>query len=157
MSREQINTLPIGEKLKLLNFILDNSDEALSYAINYYNSYGVDNIKFSPPNPNKCEGYWTKTKNNTYLPTVSNQVWRGKNNWLEKAFVVNANTPTVAYRGIAFSRLDGSPVGNQEFQDETNNICWPEGYIEHYIQDHNVMPTEKFYQYVNSRYNEIKH
>jgi hypothetical protein len=53
------------------------------------------------------------------------------------------------------SRIDGSWIGASEYQDKRNNICWPGGYIEHYIEDHNVMPTEKFYKYINARYDEI--
>jgi len=160
MSRHEIENLSIEEKLQLFEFILDNSPEALYYAMEYYEDYIIShntssNIIFSPPNPNKCEGYWIKTKDNRYLPIVSDNTWVDKSEWLQKAYIVNANTPMVAYRGLSFSRLDGSVVGNEEYQDTTNNICWPQGYIEHYIQDNNVMPTEKFYKYINARYDQI--
>lgn len=157
MLRQEINTFTTDNKLELLDFILDNSVDALHYALQYYNHISVkeETIKLSPPNPNKCEGYWTKTRDNRYLPIISNEVWTEKSEWLQKAYVVNANTPTVSYRGIAFSRLDGSFVGNEEYQDTINNICWPEGYVEHYIRDNNVMPTERFYNYINARYDQL--
>ena len=182
MARYYINDLPVEAKLQLLDFILDNSQEALDYAMLYHDQYmsneylrhddhrGMDanrqqntqtgdrattSLIFSPANHNKCEGYWSKGKENSYLPVVSDKVWEGKEEWLRKAFVVSDNTPVVAYRGIAFSRLDGTAVGNEEYQDEANNMCWPSGYLEHYVRDNNVMPTEKFYNYVNSRYEDI--
>jgi hypothetical protein len=160
MSRQEIDNLSVADKLQLLDFILDNSLEALYYGMEYCEDYirqhdAIPNITFSPPNPNKCEGYWTKTKDNKYLPIISDNPWIDKSEWLQKAYIVNSNTPMVAYRGLSFSRLDGSVVGNEEYQDTTNNICWPQGYIEHYIRDHNVMPTEKFYNYINTRYEQL--
>ena len=175
MARYDINDLSVEAKLQLLDFILDNSQEALDYAKMYHEhymnwAYGADpnhqqntatgdknntGAIFSPPNHNKCEGYWSRGKENRYLPVVSDKVWGEKEEWLRKAFVVSDNTPVIAYRGIAFSRLDGTPVGNEEYQDESGNMCWPSGYLEHYVRDNNVMPTEEFYNYVNSRYEDI--
>jgi len=97
----------------------------------------------------KCEGYW----NNNYRPVISNVIWKDKKQWLTKALFVEKHTNKICYRGLSFSRIDGTVVGNCEYYDNYHNICWPEGYIEHYIKDHNVMPTERFYHYINNQYN----
>ena len=56
-------------------------------------------------------------------------------------------------RGIAFSRLQPTDevVGSAEYKLKTADgisIRWPQGYAEHYIGKHNVMPTERFFTYI---------
>jgi hypothetical protein len=51
--------------------------------------------EFMTPSGLACEGYWSRT----YLPIISNKIWNGKEKWLQKAFIVNENTPTVVYGG----------------------------------------------------------
>lgn len=103
---------------------------------------------FSPSNPNKCEGYWSKD----YKPIVSKFIWAEKDLWIAKALYISSITPSISYRGLAFSRIDGTIVGNKEYYDAEYDICWPEGYIEHYIKDNNIMPTKRFYDYINMKY-----
>lgn len=103
---------------------------------------------FMPPSTSKCEGYWNKQ----YRPVISTKIWYGKDEWIRKALIVEHHTPQKSFRGISFSRIDGTPVGNKEYYDVINNMCWPEGYVEHYIKNYNVMPTQKFYHYINYRY-----
>ncbi len=58
----------------------------------------------------------------------------------------------LSYRGYTPSRLDPNIiVGSKEYYDPEYNIGWPEGYAEHYISKHNVMPTERFFNYVMSK------
>jgi len=104
--------------------------------------------EYMPPSKFKCEGYWGKG----YKPTISKENWNGKQEWVNRAIFVEKYTPIRSFRGISFSRIDGSPVGNKEYYDVTNNICWPEGYVQHYILNNNVMPTERFFNYINYRY-----
>ena len=71
-----------------------------------------------------------------------------------------SGTTNINYRGLAPCRIEIGyvPVGNKEFREYENGksiICWPEGYGEHYIGKHNVMPTEKFFNYVINKYEEI--
>ena len=52
------------------------------------------------------------------------------------------------FRGRSPSRIElNHDVGNGiEFYDK--GICWPEDYVSHYIDNYNVMPTKKFYNYI---------
>ncbi|CAD7950799.1 unnamed protein product [Amoebophrya sp. A120] len=61
------------------------------------------------------------------------------------------------YRGLAFSRVaPGEIVGSGEYQaeyfdtveHERRIMVWPQGYAEHYICQHNVLPTERFFRFV---------
>ena len=57
-----------------------------------------------------------------------------------------------AMDGLAPSRMDGSNVGSGEFCDgsgpDGGAIRWPEGYARHYIGEHDVVPTRRFFEYV---------
>lgn len=107
--------------------------------------------EFSEETKLVAEGYWS----DTYLPKPSKKIWLDKEKWVEAALLVCENTETVSYRGFSLSRLDGSIVGSREYVDKKNGMRWPHGYIEHYIRDHNVPPTKKFYNYIIKRHNEL--
>lgn len=104
-----------------------------------------------------------------YQPLISTRIWSGKQEWLKKAYAIEeyfyapyrdyilngksfpGQLHYRAYRGLSPSRIvPGYYVGNGEYED--GDMCWPEGYVKHYIEDHNVMPTQRFYDYVNTRY-----
>lgn len=115
-----------------------------------------------------------------YRPIPSTRVWHGKKDWLRKVNAIEAYIRTIpgtqddfpmnmdvderrqrrvtAYwrsRGLSPSRLvPGVMVSSDEYEDfdQDRSICWPGGYVGHYIQDGNVMPTRTFYDYVNRRY-----
>lgn len=131
----------------------------------------IDPPEYMPETPMACEGYWGE-----YMPIPSTKVWAGKNIWLQKVAAIEAYIQSLpasmttfpmnmsrherdarrvtahwVARGLSHSRLvSGAVVAAGEYED--NGICWPEGYVEHYIRDHNVMPTKRFYDYVNARY-----
>ena len=105
--------------------------------------------EFSPPNPLKCEGYWSKD----YIPKVCTLDWLDKDKFIEMANIIEEDLKKKKsiknYMGYAHSRLvPGHKVGIGTFVDPSCDISWPEGYVQHYIRDHNVMPTEKFYDYM---------
>ena len=52
----------------------------------------------------------------------------------------------MVWRGFANSRLTGEPVAAGEFI--MDGVKWPYGYVDHYIRDHNVMPTKRFYEFI---------
>eukprot|EP00392_Amoebophrya_sp_AT5.2_P010897 g10964.t1 len=66
--------------------------------------------------------------------------------------LVEAHTHVKHWHGAAPSRIEeGKNVGTQEYQDNLNNLIWPQGYAEHYIGKHNVPPTLRFVYYIRYR------
>lgn len=114
--------------------------------------------EFMPPLPQdlKGEGYWSPT----YMPIVSTKEWKGKQQWIDRVAVIELQAEKkendvqwMQALGYAPSRLvPGFKVGSGEYRD--GNISWPEGYVEHYVRDHNVMPTQRFYNYINNKYSQ---
>ena len=107
------------------------------------------------PDNLRCEGYWDEA----YHPAnfINQDRWSGKEEWLRRAYAVNnylkQNRMFNQYRGFAHSRLvAGQNVGSGEYYDQAYNMCWPEGYVGHYIDDNDVMPTQRFYEYILMRY-----
>jgi hypothetical protein len=129
--------------------------------------------EFSLPSPFKCEGYWDPLSKSGkgYQPLPSSYLWVDKSNWLLKLEAIEnylKSLPVtmkddkyhlgyVSYRGLSPSRLvKNEYVGNGEYYDrDYDNMCWPDGYRSHYIQEYNVMPTQRFYEYVNTRYQQL--
>ena len=108
-----------------------------------------------------CEGYW----NLNYKPQdFVSKGWKDKSKFLKSLKVIEEKLKSKppgfkSFKGYSYSRFakgnigDKDRVGSGEFNDMYNNkrICWPEGYGEHYIGLHDVMPTKRFYNYVISR------
>jgi hypothetical protein len=103
----------------------------------------------------KAEGkYVTECYTKKGEGKICSRVWR---NFDTERY---SGTTNINYRGLSPCRIEIRyvPVGNKEFREYENGksiICWPEGYGEHYIGKHNVMPTEKFFNYVINKYEEI--
>lgn len=127
----------------------------------------VDELK--PPSYAKssslgCEGYWSDgrgedKKSKSYQPIPSDEVWGGKSVWMDRPKTVEKYISGVSgetykcFRGMTPCRLCNEMVGNCEYH--MGKMCWPEGYVEHYIGHHNVMPTKKFYKFINKTYESI--
>jgi hypothetical protein len=63
-------------------------------------------------------------------------------------------------RGLATSRLDGTLLGNQEFVDRAppgrhEPVCWTGDFRDHYVEQHHVVPSRRFYEYVIAKYNTL--
>ena len=103
----------------------------------------------------KAEGkYVTECYTKKGEGKICSRVWR---NFDTERY---SGTTNINYRGLSPCRIEIRyvPVGNKEFREYENGksiICWPEGYGEHYIGKHNVMPTEKFFNYVINKYEEV--
>ena len=121
--------------------------------------------EFSPPRPSYlfCEGHWDLEPGQyspagDYLPVSSKYQWPDKKEWLAAAYKVNKWMKDHKFysqmRGYAPSRLTGEHVGSGSYQEP--NMCWPENYIGHYIEDNNVMPTQKFYTYIITKAAQLK-
>lgn len=124
--------------------------------------------EFMPPSPYQpAEGYWADMESkdrNRYMPIISKKVWKDKLKFLQALERIEGSMPryiwspdtrqefyNVSFRGLAYSRIDGTGVGNSEFVDLEKDIKWPQGYAQHYIGKHNVMPTKRFFEYVMYR------
>lgn len=166
---------PIIRDYGILNFIQDIRPAPItSYLTPNLNPKDGDppefmspiSIKGFDPKDYLCEGYWSEVNSGEYQPIVSNKPWIGKEEWIMKALTVqnylkrfesgamqnfhNRSPGVMHHLGYAPSRIDQSFLGASEYID--GDICWPYQYVEHYIQEHNVPPTERFYHYINQRY-----
>lgn len=52
----------------------------------------------------------------------------------------------LTYRGCSGSRIDGSHLGNAEFQTAT--WLWPADFGTHYVLEHRCKPTDEFLEYI---------
>lgn len=51
------------------------------------------------------------------------------------------------YRGFSVSRIDKKTIiGSAEYF--TTEWTWPDGFAEHYVQDHRVKPTDEFLKFI---------
>jgi hypothetical protein len=143
-------------------------------SFNDYNYYLNDPniiIKKESKEENRKEGYWKDTSdtyNNqnafwhkTYPMPQRNTINQTiKNEFLEKLDSVEKymikNKKYSAFMGSSYCRLADYDKctkkdrnGSIEYVDSSNNWAWPEGY-KHYIVEHNVSPTNEFYEYIMS-------
>lgn len=130
---------------------------------------------FSKPNPYGCEGYWDDEHDEKnwkgYLPIVSKKTWPDKEKWLARlkfiepsgykdghdVFLHNDGKKfnVIQYEGCSLSRIQPNwDVGCDEY--EYKGVCWAQGYAEHYIGKYNVMPTERFYNFVNNTWEDLQ-
>lgn len=110
--------------------------------------------EFMPHKPDylKCEGYWSED----YMPIVSKQEWPDKQKFCEAVTMIEKyltrKRKVIHYRGLSPSRLyPNQYVGSKEYKDKHHSMGWPEDYVQHYILENNVMPTERFFNYVCER------
>src|SRR5438105_13571601 len=114
--------------------------------------------EFMLPKRLEREGYWSERKEkNGYLPIVSKLVWKDKAKFCKMVEFIESYLESIDccthWRGMSPSRLvkDEYVGRGKEYDDPEHNIGWPEGYVKHYIVEHNVMPTKEFYEYVVKR------
>ena len=118
--------------------------------------------QFMPSRPQEfgCEGYWSPPLTDGHQPIICKKMWPDKVMFVRatdrtEQHLVQTNQYK-SYRGYASSRLiPGKLVGAKEYHDKKYNMSWPEGYVNHYIDQHNMMPTKEFYEYVAHRINTI--
>ena len=127
----------------------------------------------------ECEGYWRgfpaerselPWPNAGVAPFCGQRAWSKRLAYLEalateaagdEAAVARHGLEVTSYRGLSLSRIDERTfVGNKEFRDAhvprrsggAPRYCWPDGYREHYVDVHFVVPSEEFYRYVLAKY-----
>lgn len=131
---------------------------------------------FAPPAASAVEGYWSTTYcPQAFVHPRLSDAWPHKELFLSAVATIEAAIclgepsemqeegftdmhgviPTASFIGMdgqSPSRMeDGYLVGSGEFSDvcdDGTRIGWPEGYAKHYIGTHDVLPTQRFYEYV---------
>ena len=104
---------------------------------------------------------WKKDKTlylpHRYMVQDLATVWEDKEKFIheacaiEQAILDGKYGTLVKHQESAPSRISNHLlVGSSEFSDEFEEepICWPEGYVRHYLNENDVLPTERFYHYV---------
>lgn len=89
------------------------------------------------------EGFW----NDTHRPNVRSAAWPGKDDFLRILRDVEDAALVRTYRGTSTCRVCHKVNGSREF--ETSGAVWPSGF-RHYIEAHNVEPSEAFKAHVQS-------
>ena len=131
---------------------------------------------FAPPTGSAVEGYWSATYcPQAFVYPQLSDAWPHKESFLSAVATIEAAIclgepsemqdqgcadmrgviPTASFiemDGHSPSRMeDGYLVGSGEFSDvcaDGTMIVWPEGYAKHYTGAHDVLPTQRFYEYV---------
>ena len=109
--------------------------------------------KFSERQIEGCEGYWTEDN----VPSASVTPWCGKEEFLNKLKKIEkladggeSNQFSVkTQRGLTNSRIDGSFLGNKEYHS-SSGICWTGDFSSHYVDEHNIVPSKSFYNFITS-------
>lgn len=90
------------------------------------------------------------------LPIERVTAWSGQKEFVdrlraiqERAFNGVNGLMVLDADGSSSCRLEkGVRLGTSEFRDKTNKILWTGDFLSHYVEKHNVMPSEAFYNYV---------
>lgn len=93
------------------------------------------------------EGYWYNPYNATAYPMpVANETpFDGKETFLSRLALLEEKANVVYFKGFSICRICNCANGNREYNLE--NWHWPQGY-RHYVETHNVIPSEAFMQFV---------
>eukprot|EP01062_Namystynia_karyoxenos_P027275 TRINITY_DN20985_c0_g1_i1.p1 TRINITY_DN20985_c0_g1~~TRINITY_DN20985_c0_g1_i1.p1 ORF type:complete len:219 (+),score=75.93 TRINITY_DN20985_c0_g1_i1:74-658(+) len=113
----------------------------------------------------QCEGYWDMHLG--VVPFEDGVKWCGQTAWLQKfealeravrrardeapegqRYGPGSRYAIITMRGLATSHIDDSFLGNEEFTDSIEEICWTGDLREHYYGKYNVRPTRRMYEYV---------
>jgi hypothetical protein len=95
------------------------------------------------------------------MPKARDKPWKGRKHFLHVLDQVEASFEAKkppdgyrleAYRGWSTCRICGERNGNKEYT--TKKWIWPEGLM-HYIQDHNLKPSDAFIDYILRENGEI--
>lgn len=87
------------------------------------------------------EGFWGLDNR----PVPNAEPWPGQREFLDALWKVEQVAKMVSYRGWSNCLVCGCANGSMEFS--TDRAVWPSGF-KHYIDDHNVRPSQEFIDYV---------
>ena len=129
--------------------------------------------KFSPPYNNAtCEGFWDEENNpldmEFDIPWPSKNMFMMHVNAVEKALIYEKRKNPerfgvydnyamyVAYNGEhEICPMCRTLLGSHMFRINDSSgmiVCWPELYASHYIDYHNIMPTKRFFTFIEKMY-----
>lgn len=94
---------------------------------------------------NKIVGYWYSKISPEYPMPEPDNVIEDKEIFLEKLRKLQKRAAVKYYKGFSKCRICNCINGTIEYS--VGGFTWPDGYI-HYIEDHDVLPDEDFYNYV---------
>ena len=102
----------------------------------------------------ECEDNWSEE----YQPSPSILKWKDKKAFCDQVTKIESHirshnkTNYRLFYTIFRSAIDGTKLGSGVYYDEFEGqtICWKVMYARHYIQKHNVMPSERFFRFVVS-------
>jgi hypothetical protein len=119
-----------------------------------FDEYGDENKNRNFPWPETHENPWPGkeifTKKLEAIESLAATNSRKYNYDTKEMTYSRPNVPVSAhvYKGYSSSRITGASAGSSEYVDREKNICWPEAFLYHYVEQHNVVPTKEFYDYV---------
>lgn len=98
------------------------------------------------------EGFWYSPQHPHFpKPQAGATPWEGQAVFLTRLRAVEALAMSTTYKGFSTCRLCGTPAGSREFF--LSDVVWPDG-LKHYIQAHNVKPSEGFRAFVSRVFEE---
>lgn len=97
----------------------------------------------------KYEGHWWSSYEPHWPHPEPRAVpWKGQSAFLEALDRVESMLEPILYRGFSWCRVCRMLNGNAEFN--LNGWRWPSGF-RHYIEQHNVKPSDEFVQMIRER------
>jgi hypothetical protein len=92
------------------------------------------------------EGFWSQSPGVDPWPKPLNEPWDGQDQFLATLSNVESRVVPISFRGWSSCRLCGKGNGSSEYR--TDGATWPAG-LAHYIEVHNVRPSQAFIEYIN--------
>jgi hypothetical protein len=95
---------------------------------------------------NNREGFWySEYEKHLPMPVHNNNPWPNQEKFLLKLKSKQLVSHQVRYRGMSLCRICNCINGYADCN--LDGWTWPSGYA-HYIEKHNVKPSEKFYHFI---------
>ncbi len=116
--------------------------------------------------PSCAEGDWGQEFLVSDITTIQPEQWPGKKEWLRRAFTVQTwmseRGQLYTARGMVKSLFNDELLSESEYSDPNFSrsgewMHWTIEYVEHYVNQHNVAPTKRFYAYILEKYDDIQH
>ncbi|MBD3408403.1 MAG: hypothetical protein GF411_19930 [Candidatus Lokiarchaeota archaeon] len=101
------------------------------------------------------EGFWSDNPEQEPWPMEREAPWDGQSDFVmmlgavENALKTSDLGKIVAYRGYSHCRICDQLNGSKEYH--YNEWIWPQGF-KHYIESHNVMPSQDFMDMITGEY-----
>lgn len=112
----------------------------------------VSKVRVRSPGDTKREGFWRSPEDPTLpSPVANDRPWKGKSELLTRLKKIQSRAEGINYKGWSTCRVCNCRNGSVTFKYK--GWSWPSGFI-HYIEKHNVEPTDAFKKFINSFFTE---